>query len=111
MGIKTELICSSEIPQRGSKSERLLSIIDYLGADSYLSGPSAKSYIGNEFKESGIELCWKNYDGYPEYPQPHGEFDHYVSIIDLISAVGPEALHYISGWRQNSNMNSFTVEQ
>ncbi len=110
IGIETKLICSSTIPQQGSKSDRLISILRHLGADSYLSGPSAKSYIGREFHELGIELCWKNYDGYPEYIQPHGEFDHFVSIVDILSSMGPNTGDYVYGWRENSNMKSYTIE-
>ena len=110
LGIETKIICSSQIPQTGSKTERLISIINQIGAESYLSGPAAKSYINNEFRDAGIELCWKSYLGYPEYQQQHGEFDHHVSVIDLISCKGPESAEFIFGWRENSNMESFTID-
>ncbi len=99
MGITTELICSSDIPQHGQKSELLISILKHLGADNYISGPAAKSYITDEFEQAGIELRWKNYDGYPEYEQPHGPFEHEVSVLDLIASRGLESQEYIWGWR------------
>ncbi len=101
--IDTELICSSEIPQHGRKSERLISILNHLGATRYISGPAAKVYIGNEFKEAGIELKWKDYSGYPEYGQLHGQFDHEVSVLDLIAMTGNDASKYIWGWRDSTS--------
>ena len=32
-----------------------------------------------------------NYDGYPEYPQLHGGFEHAVSVLDLLFNTGPDA--------------------
>jgi len=39
---------------------------------------------------AGITLEYMEYD-YPEYPQLHGAFDPYVSIIDLLFMRGSEA--------------------
>ena len=69
----------------------------------YISGPAARSYLDPaRFKQEGIELIWKDYTGYPEYRQPHPPFLHPVSIVDLLFCTGPEAAHYIWGWRQGS---------
>ena len=100
LDIKTNFLNSSDINQKGIKSERLISIIDEIGASSYLSGPAAKSYIGNEFEEAGIELEWMDYSGYPEYEQPHGKFRHDVTVLDLIANKGKESSEYIWGWRK-----------
>ena len=70
------------------------------GAGVYISGPSAKSYLDPErFRKEGIELIWKDYSGYPEYPQLHPPFEHQVTILDLLYHVGPDAPEYIWGWR------------
>ncbi len=48
-------------------------------------GPSAKAYMDEPLlKAEGIELSYMDYSGYPEYTQLHGEFEHGVSILDLI---------------------------
>ncbi|MCP4835606.1 MAG: WbqC family protein, partial [Phycisphaera sp.] len=76
--------------------ERLFDILGPLGATTYVSGPAARSYIDeSEFTRRGISLHWMDYERYPEYPQPHGPFDHHVSIIDLLACVGPESLGHI----------------
>ena len=36
-----------------------------------------------------------NYDGYPEYKQLHGDFEHAVSVLDLLFNTGPNALRYL----------------
>jgi hypothetical protein len=37
-----------------------------------------------------------SYEGYPEYPQLHGGFEHAVSALDLLFNTGPEAQRYMS---------------
>jgi hypothetical protein len=84
----------------GKRDDKLLEICQQLGADSYLSGPAAKNYIKSEkFSKQKIELIYKDYSGYPEYPQLWGRFDHNVSIIDLIFNCGEKSPYYIWGYR------------
>jgi hypothetical protein len=57
LGIHAEFVVSSELDALGTKTDRLISILDELGADKYISGPAAQSYIEVEkFKESGKTL-------------------------------------------------------
>jgi len=42
----------------------------------------------------------KDYAGYPEYPQVSQPFDHYVTVLDLLFAVGPDAPDYVWGSRR-----------
>jgi len=84
----------------GSKTERLIDILTKVGANCYLSGPSAKNYLDEAlFEKSNIELLYKDYSGYPEYPQLYPPFIHEVNILDLLFHVGPDAPYYIWGWR------------
>jgi hypothetical protein len=72
-----------------------------VGATIYLSGPAGRDYLEVErFAEAGIELRWKDYRGYPEYPQLHPPFLHQVTILDLLFHVGPRAPELIWGWRR-----------
>lgn len=74
---------------------RLVQICKRVGGTSYLSGPAARSYLDEAlFLDQSIGVKWFDYDDYPEYPQLHGEFDHAVSILDLLLMVGPEARKY-----------------
>lgn len=96
LGIKTPFSWSSDFSFQGKKSDRLLSICKQANADVYVSGPSAKDYLNtNKFEEAGIAVQWMNYEGYKEYPQLYGEFEHSVTMIDLIFNTGPEAINYM----------------
>lgn len=110
LGIKTKFADSRDYPKEGAKHEKLLNLIRVLGGvDSYLSGPAAKDYIiSDDYAKHGIELWWKNYEGYPVYTQLSEQFNPYVSIIDLLFNVGDDAPYYIWGWREESDIPSYT---
>ena len=85
LGIKTTFVKSSDLQSISGQTERLVDICKNLNATHYLSGPAAKNYLQeNLFQEASIDVEWINYSNYPEYSQLFGEFNHYVSIIDLI---------------------------
>jgi WbqC-like protein family len=88
---------SSELAVEGQKTDRLLAVLARVGADHYLSGPSARDYIEDDkFKASGIRLEYMVYN-YPEYPQLYPPYDAFVSVLDLLFMTGPEAPQYIFG--------------
>lgn len=103
LGIRTRFRDSRELVRRGRGEEWILDLLDQVGAETYVSGPSAKAYIDEEhFAARGIELVWKSYDGYPEYPQFHPPFVHEVTVLDLLFHTGPDASRYIWGWRSSA---------
>ena len=100
LGIGTEFRDSREYAAEGRKFDRLFDLAVKAGATSYLSGPSARDYIEPErFAAAGIELAYKSYGGYPEYPQPYPPFEHAVTILDLLFQTGADAPRHIWGWR------------
>ena len=100
LGIPTQFRDSREFELDGQKLDRLLDLVVKSKATRYVSGPAAKDYIQPErFEALGIDLVWKDYSNYPEYPQAHPPFEHGVTILDLLFNVGPEAPQYIWGWR------------
>jgi hypothetical protein len=104
LNLATEFRDSREYALSSQKMERLLEVVTRAGAQRYISGPAAKDYIDpSRFAEAEIELVWKDYSGYPEYPQRFAPFEHSVSILDLLFNVGPDAPWYIWGWRSGSN--------
>jgi hypothetical protein len=95
LGLKTRFVRSSELNASGAKTERLIQILQRLGATHYLTGPSARHYIDEErFAHEGITLEWMSYE-YPEYPQLYGPYDPHVSILDLLFMTGDRALEYL----------------
>ena len=104
LGIETVFQDSREYTLTGQKLERLLQLVLASAADSYVSGPAARDYIDpSRFGEAGINLVWKDYSGYPEYPQRFPPFEHGVSILDLLFNVGADAPWYIWGWRDGGS--------
>ena len=79
----------------GSKTDRLIRILEKVGATDYLSGPSARNYLEEEkFVEAKIGLSFIEYD-YPPYEQLHPPYNPYVSILDVLFMQGEKALEFI----------------
>ncbi|MDO9300119.1 MAG: WbqC family protein, partial [Anaerolineales bacterium] len=92
----TQFMRSSDIPGiDGHKTDRLIQILNHVGAKHYISGPSARDYIEDDkFVDAGISLEYMEYN-YPEYPQLYPPFDPYVTILDLMFMMGDDARKYI----------------
>lgn len=92
----TRFLRSSALEASGTKTDRLLHILTQVGADHYISGPSARSYLDeNAFARAGITLEYMEYN-YPVYEQLYPPYDPQVSILDLIFMTGPDALAYMT---------------
>jgi hypothetical protein len=93
----TQFARSSELSNiNGTRTDRLISILNNVGADHYISGPSAKDYVEKEkFENAGIELEYMSYN-YPVYDQLYPPFEPRVSIIDLLFMQGKNSLKYIT---------------
>lgn len=99
LGIATPLRWSSEFQLTGERSERLLHLCQQAGASVYYSGPSAKDYLDEAlFTAAGIEVVWMDYTNYPAYRQLHGDFQHGVSVLDLLFNEGPRATHFMKSF-------------
>ena len=80
----------------GAKTDRLIAVLQKVGATHYISGPSARDYIEDEkFAAAGITVEYMAYD-YPEYPQLYPPFEPQVSILDPLFMLGPAALASIA---------------
>jgi hypothetical protein len=96
LGIGTKISWSWDYEILPGKTERLVSICRQAKADTYISGPSAATYIDAEqFENAGIELVYFKYDTYPAYQQLFPPFEHSVSVLDLILNEGPNAPRYM----------------
>ena len=100
LGITTRFVSSRDLaPGDTKKQERVLALMRNTGGGVYVSGPTAKSFLEPQrFEAAGMELEWKQYE-YPEYEQLYPPFRHDVTILDLLFHAGPDAPHYIWGWR------------
>ncbi len=99
LGIKTPMTWSTDYQLIDGKSERLVSLCRQAGATVYVSGPSAADYLQQDlFTQAGIAVEWADYTGYPPYRQLYGDFQHGVSVIDLIFNEGPDAPKYMKSF-------------
>jgi len=94
---ETRFVRSSALSVTGEKTDRLVGILRAVGADHYVSGPSARAYLEEgKLSAHGISFEYMTYD-YPEYEQLYAPFDPYVSVLDLLFMAGPDAGRYIWG--------------
>lgn len=98
LDINTHLTDSADYTLVGDKTMRLVHLCEQAGASEYLSGPAAKSYLDETaFLDRGIKVTWFEYGSYPAYPQLWGEFEHRVSVLDLLFNTGDKAKDYLRG--------------
>lgn len=106
LNIPTEVISAKELQEdlkfdpSLDRNARLIDICKKVKGDVYYSGPAAKIYLDEAaFTAEGIEVSWLDYGNYPEYPQLYGDFEHEVSILDLIFNTGTEAKKYMKSFK------------
>ena len=104
IGIQTLFRDSKDFVLEGDRVYRLVNLLKQLGADTYISGPAAKNYLAdheNLFAENNIRIEYKDYSGYPEYPQLSQPFEQGVSILDMLANVELNQIkNYIWEWRK-----------
>jgi hypothetical protein len=99
LGIEdTRFVRSSELEGiTGSGTDRLLALLRAVGGRHFISGPTARNYIDEgKLADAGVTLEYMKYE-YPEYAQLHPPYDPFVSILDLLFMVGPDAGRFIWG--------------
>lgn len=88
LGLHAELVLASSLGCSGAGSELLLRLVQAVGGDLYLSGPSGRSYLDIAlFEEAGVAVQFHDFH-HPSYPQLFGDFVSGLSIIDLFMNVG-----------------------
>ena len=77
---------------RGLKSDHVLDMSRQTGADTYIFGSQGRGYADvPAFSKAGIEVVFQDYR-HPQYPQFHGAFEPYMSVVDLLFNCGPDSL-------------------
>jgi hypothetical protein len=96
LSINTKISNSSDYELVEGRTERLIEICMQSGATEYISGPSAKDYMDDTlFIANNLTLTWFDYTGYAKYPQLWGDFNHGVSILDLLFNCGKDYPKYM----------------
>lgn len=93
LGIRVPSVRSSALGVPGHGSDKIIGLCQRLDARTYVTGHGARHYLDHERAQRlGIEVRYLDYDLTP-YPQPHGGFDPYVSVLDAIErAPNPAAV-------------------
>jgi hypothetical protein len=96
MGLEVDMVRSSATPVTSAKAQRLADLCTAHGARRYLSPPGSKDYLCGDkaLENAGIELGYFSYT-HPHWPQLHGEFEPYLSTLDLVMNALPEALEIL----------------
>ena len=97
LNIETKISLSSDLDlTKINKNESLIEICNYFEARTYVSGPAARNYLDiTQFKAIGLDVEWFDYDGYNIYEQLWGEFEHKVSILDLLFNCGANSSSFL----------------
>jgi len=95
LGMNRTWARSSEIDVPGKSTQRLVDICRRFHASTYITGLGALNYIDYDlFEENRVKLRYMDYQKQP-YPQLHGEFTPFVSVIDLIANCGKKGIKYV----------------
>jgi hypothetical protein len=98
LGIDTPLFVASELGDfTDDPDERLVEITRHFNGDTYLAGSGGRQYMDLEkYSKQGISVKFQDFQ-HPEYDQLFGEFEPYMSVIDLILNHGDKSLSIIKG--------------
>lgn len=78
-----------------SSSQRVLEVVKAVGGNRYITGLGGRNYLNHElFEAAAVSVEYMRYE-LRAYPQLHGEFTPYVSILDLVANVGKAGVNCI----------------
>jgi hypothetical protein len=95
---------TSAMDTPGTSSQRVLDLVLAVGGTRYITGHGAAGYLDHgAFEAAGVSVEYMAYSLTP-WPQKHGEFTPYVSILDLIANTGRGGVDFLRpatlGWRE-----------
>lgn len=99
----TQFVDVTSLNIGGSSSERVFNIVKTLAGTRYITGHGAANYLDHQlFEQAGIDVRYMEYQRKP-YPQDYGNFNPYVTGLDLVAHCGPAGSAFIcsgtSSWR------------
>ncbi|MAJ05360.1 MAG: hypothetical protein CBC44_002540 [Flavobacteriales bacterium TMED84] len=95
LNINTEIRFSKDFDLHEDRNQRIINICKDLNATDYYSGPAAKFYMDEElFRNNNLKVHYFDYTNFEKYDQLHSDFEHAVSIFDLILNEGDDSVNY-----------------
>jgi len=98
LGIDTRIRLGSELAARAHPTLRLVDLCTALGADTYLSGAGGDYLEHEAFTDAGVTLQFQAYE-HPVYRQLWGEFEPFLSLVDLLMNCGSDSLSIVRSGR------------
>ncbi len=96
LGIRIQFLRASDFALSGRKSELVLDMCRTLGAEVYVFGALGRDYADvDAFEHAGVSVRFQDYR-HPVYPQLHGDFVPYLSIVDLLFNCGPDSFEILT---------------
>jgi hypothetical protein len=93
LGIKIPMLRESELKVSGTATDRLINTCKAVGADTYISGSGGKNYLDEgSFSRNGLSVVYQNYRPLPYRQRFVTSFVPDLSIIDILSNVGPDCM-------------------
>ncbi|MBC8550944.1 MAG: WbqC family protein [Candidatus Brocadiales bacterium] len=97
LNLKTKLVMASDLKLREEPTERLIDICKTLNGNKYLAGKDGNKYMNLElFDKEGIEVIFQDFK-HPVYNQLFGDFEPYMSAVDLLFNCGENSLEILRG--------------
>jgi hypothetical protein len=88
LGLTPLFMRSSSFAVTGTSTERLVNLCQATNCDVYVTGHGALNYLDHEqFERNHITVRYIDYQKV-SYPQLHGDFTPYVSILDALANCG-----------------------
>jgi len=82
---------ASQYPVASTSNARLVSLVNAVGGDTYLTGTGSREYLDEAlFKGADIDVQWQQFK-HPVYPQLHGAFAPMLSCLDVFFNCGRES--------------------
>lgn len=92
LGLQRQIVRASALACPGQGDARLVSLVQAVGGDTYVSGPSGPKYQAAEkFHAAGLKLSVRQYVPVP-YPQGRQPFVAGLSVLDALFRCGPAAV-------------------
>jgi hypothetical protein len=90
LDVRVPWIFSSKLDPQGVKNELLVDLLRKSHGTNYLSGVGAQNYFDPKpFACAGIDVEWQKFE-HPIYQQCYGQFEPFLSSIDLLFNCGIE---------------------
>ena len=95
--IDTRCVLSSTTPVRSRKSQLVLELCQWAGADQYLSGALGRDYLDlASFEAANIAVTFQDF-AHPTYPQTGSGFEPFMAAVDLLFNCGPDGRAILLG--------------